>query len=355
LAALSGLEELGTVARDAVGVLIKALKDRRVGVRLSSTYALGAMGAEAAAAVPALTKALDDRDAAVRGYAARALGEIGPEARAAVPALTRLLEDHSPTRSMSPDVVSSLAAAALSKIGAPAVGELTSALSSEDEWVRRSASEALYAMGAASGDAADALEQALGDPDLGVRIRAAATLFGLGGPAAEKAIRAMIDAVVRQEEYWEYAASALVDFGEAVGPAVMRALEASACGASAKVGLARVLVEIGADPRAAVPALVDALRDWQQGVRQAVYELLGEIGPDAQEAVPALIETLSRGDIEDHMAAAETLGRIGPNAREAVPALIAALGDGRRVRRCALRALKKIEPQAAAAAVGADA
>ena len=58
----------------AVPQLIQALDAPNRGVRLFTTYALGAVGAPA---VPALEKALRDKDPAIREQAAIALGKIG--------------------------------------------------------------------------------------------------------------------------------------------------------------------------------------------------------------------------------------------------------------------------------------
>ncbi|MGC8880568.1 MAG: HEAT repeat domain-containing protein, partial [Anaerolineae bacterium] len=69
---------------------------------------------------------------------------------------------------------------------------------------------------------------------------------------------------------------------------------------------ARALGKIG--DAAAVPALIEALRDEDEDVRQAAAEALGKIGDAA--AVPALIEALRDEDMWVRRAAAEALGKI---------------------------------------------
>ncbi len=64
----------GPMAKDAVPVLIEALKDENLFVRNRAASALGKIGAAAKSAVPALKNALDDP--AVRSRAEEALERI---------------------------------------------------------------------------------------------------------------------------------------------------------------------------------------------------------------------------------------------------------------------------------------
>ena len=63
------------------------------------------------------------------------------------------------------------------------------------------------------------------------------------------------------------------------------------------------------DP-AAVPALINTLKDSYEGVREAAAWALGKIGPEAKTATPALIEALK--DIEESVRsnAARALGNM---------------------------------------------
>ncbi len=105
---------------------------------------------------------------------------------------------------------------------------------------------------------------------------------------------------------------------------------------------AEALGKIG-DPQA-LPALIEALKDKDSGVREVAAGALREIGP---QALPALIEALKDKDSEVRRAAAEALGKIG--GPQALPALTEALKDEVRwVRRAAVEALaavlKRIHP-----------
>ncbi len=66
------------------------------------------------------------------------------------------------------------------------------------------------------------------------------------------------------------------------------------------------------------------------------------IGPTAKAAVPALIEALKDPEWDVRSYAAQALGRIGPEAKAAVPALIELKHERRFVRRAADEALRKI-------------
>ncbi len=96
-----------------------------------------------------------------------------------------------------------------------------------------------------------------------------------------------------------------------------------------------------------IQALLNAVGDEDEYVREAAADALGEMGPEAKDAVPALIQTLGDGDEHVRRAAADALGEMGPEAKEAVPALLQALEDAEwSVREAAAVALGKIGPEA---------
>jgi hypothetical protein len=80
------------------------------------------------------------------------------------------------------------------------------------------------------------------------------------------------------------------------------------------------------DIRAALPALITALRDRDEFVRASAAEDIGDIGPDAASAVPELIRLLSR-DAGSRGSACDALRGIGPAAKSALPALKQLLSD----------------------------
>jgi len=75
-----------------------------------------------------------------------------------------------------------------------------------------------------------------------------------------------------------------------------------------------------------VPALIDALKDEDEGVRERAAEVLVKIG---ETAVPALIDALKDEDLFVRMEAAEVLGKIGVND-EQFETIIKMLKNGKR-------------------------
>jgi len=106
---------------------------------------------------------------------------------------------------------------------------------------------------------------------------------------------------------------------------------------------ARLLVELGVDAEAAIGALIEVMgRDEHSYIRENAAKALGWIGPAAKAAVPNLVKTLRYDRILPRQAAAEALGLIGDAA--ALPALEAALNDeGDRVRKAAAEAIERLE------------
>lgn len=89
--AAKALGEIGDEAESAVPVMLVAMRDDDMFLRVGITGALIKIGYPA---VPGLTKALFDRNRAVKRAAAKALGKIGSER--SVPALINSLRDRDP-------------------------------------------------------------------------------------------------------------------------------------------------------------------------------------------------------------------------------------------------------------------
>jgi HEAT repeat protein len=90
---------------------------------------------------------------------------------------------------------------------------------------------------------------------------------------------------------------------------------------------ARSLGALGKNSEAAVPDLIDALKDADEKVRADAAEALWNLGPCAKGAVPALAAALKDRAPAVRLNAAGALGEIGPDARSAVPALTKVLRD----------------------------
>jgi hypothetical protein len=196
-----------------------------------------------------------------------------------------------PGKKAPPDVLDQLL---LETAGAVAREGLTD----PDARVRRTAFEALEAMGGLAVDYVPDLVRALRDRDLFVRWIATRAL---GKLAVEADPEGPPEGV-----------------SPAQGKRVRQALRA-----------ARVLA-----------ALTARLCEQDLSVRLATMDALGAFGPDGVAAVPALAENVGRGDSEARMAAMRALESIGVGAAPSLTAIAAALGNGdARVRAEAARVL----------------
>jgi len=87
---------------------------------------------------------------------------------------------------------------------------------------------------------------------------------------------------------------------------------------------AMTLMKMGPRGKAAIPCLIDTLRDKNTDARWAAVNALWKIGP---AAVPDLAEALKDDNVQVGRCSAEALGAIGPPARSAVEALVRTLKD----------------------------
>src|SRR2546429_512421 len=80
-------------------------------------------------------------------------------------------------------------------------------------------------------------------------------------------------------------------------------------------GDGRVVPALAKHGAAAVPGLIDILKEGNADIQGNAIETLGQIGPAAKKAVPLLAEALTEGNNSVLAAqAAQALGRIGPAA-----------------------------------------
>lgn len=148
----------------------------------------------------------------------------------------------------------------------------------------------------------------------------------------------------------------LATFGAAGMAAVLSTLSSAAGHGSACHHHRRkrpaAVVSLGTFGVAAVPALVEALKDQSidAGVRGLAVTALGTFGPGARAAVSALVEMLKAQNPSLRQLAAFALGKIGPDAKAAVPSLVVMLRDKEPfIREIAGKSLKQIDPGEAAA------
>ncbi len=117
--------------------------------------------------------------------------------------------------------------------------------------------------------------------------------------------------------------------------------------AAARVRAARELGKLGGDAVGALPALIAAVEDADQAVREAAVQAIAHVGP---AAVAPLVQFLSHPDKYVRRHATWGLGKLGPQARSAMASLCAALHDtDPRTASGAAQALGSLGPAAAAA------
>src|SRR5262245_517276 len=107
-----------------------------------------------------------------------------------------------------------------------------------------------------------------------------------------------------------------------------------------RLAAADTLGQIKPPVDAQVAPLIGLLNDYVSEVREKAMWSLGYIGSTGAPAVPALRTILREGDLRSRRVAADALCFIGPAAKDAIPDLIALLGhEDKELRRCAANAL----------------
>jgi HEAT repeat protein len=334
-----------------VPALIKALRaDKDAEVRLSAARGLGRNVSEAFAKaredmsedLPSYDSARNtlveglkaDLDPGVREACAGALGDIGADARAAVRDLAGALQDkHAGTRAA--------AAGALRRMGPhakPARKELQAALADKkgDEVLRTESARALLQLGADAAPALAVLEEALVDAKGPVGLR-----------------RAVAEGLARLGKDAGLLAEALGGVLEEKGPDGKDKARREAHQALRRAAVT-TLDSLGADAKAAVPALVKALADEDLFVRCLAMHAIGQLGQHLQASREAAIKALVRGlkepGVEVLVSSIEALGALGfeglgsesESVGKALKALVAR--DGRKVvQEAAKTALGKIQ------------
>ncbi|HVA81350.1 MAG TPA: HEAT repeat domain-containing protein [Candidatus Binataceae bacterium] len=277
--------EVAKVGAPIVPLLARALDDKSPGMRKGAVEALQMGPGAAKDATSGLVEALQDPSPSIRALAAEDLGRIGPAARSAVPALSAALKD-------SRRYVRDEAAVALAKIDPSddlPLPNLIGAVEYNQSVAHWDAVDALSGMGANARAAAPVLEKLLAtDPDPRFRV----AIAGAIGPIV----------------------------GASAAPALARALTDDK-DAQVRLAALTAIARLGADDAAAIAALVRALSDRDQAIRDAAADTLAALG---KPATPALIAALQSPDLYTRQWAIQALAKTKPLTDEIVRALTAA-------------------------------
>jgi HEAT repeat protein len=291
-------------AEQALAALGAALQDPDGGVRWDAAYALYQVAPNAQAAIPALKQALNDSSGHVRLNAVGALKKMGVANAELIPSIRQLLQDRDPEMKIdAADTLLSLdlpitevlpvlleglkggnskarikASEILADYTLPVetLPALEQGLKAPEAKVRENCAKAIGKIGLAAADAVLALAQALGDPESSVRAEAASALAATG-PAGKQAIHALADSIQKDRD-------------ETVRKNAMRALTA-----------------IDIDDPAALPGLLQSLKDPDKDVRSEGVDAFREMQSFPPSAVSALEQLAGRETDSTTKAHAETL------------------------------------------------
>jgi HEAT repeat protein len=123
------------------------------------------------------------------------------------------------------------------------------------------------------------------------------------------------------DENRAHAINKLAQMGEKVGPAmpdlIKRLEHPTDC-----QHVCFALRQMGKAGHAAIPRMIDLLKDGPEANRVHLVDGLGRLGPDGADAVPALTEIVRSGKKDFlRVKAAHALGKIGPKAKSSLEVL----------------------------------
>lgn len=308
--AVVAIEQMGTAAESILPELIDVFNTLESDKKSFMTSIFGHLGPKATTAVPAMMSLLDSPNQLVRGNTAVALGQIGPSAKKATPALRNALRDESP-------FVRAHASLALWRIGKDkdVIPVLIQVTQTSHEFGPRAAIHSLGEIGPDAKSAVPQLRKLLEDRKVMTVSAAAIALWKI--EKYEPSIGVLGELVQSYDDRWS----------------------------------ADALGDIGPEAKDAIPALLKGVQSRDEYLRDSAARALWRINRH-EAAIPALIQRLREAQPIARSYAAKSLGAIGRDAKQAVPALTEALRDqDADVRHFARLALKKIDPEAAAKAL----
>ncbi len=308
--------------RPTVAELTAQLSAGDAAGRVSAAEALAEHGEAARTAIPVLIRGLSDEEGEVRAAAAHALGQLTMEPDAAIPALAAKLGDETLTRR---GPVWAAAGLALGSYGRAALPHVTRALKSQATTESRAAMLAIYRAGKEAKETVPELIAILQKNDPQTRTYAINALLGIG-PDAKDAVPELIKMLSSDDFHTQYwACRALGSIGPEARSATGELLRCLQTGVtSVRRNAAAALGKIGpAIGQEAADAMIAALSDPLQPVRQNVVVALGELQPLAAKAVPVIEQMLQEpSKFMPRATAAKTLWRLDPQSRTPVEALL---------------------------------
>ena len=305
----------------AIPELIKTLRRDEPLFKINAAVVLGGIGPSAKEAVPALEEALQAADSEVKHAVLNALVLIGADLNAHLPELISVLSEKEGDAKMRTFF-------ALTKVNGEYIPLLVTLLRNENPGIRANTAWALGIIGPSAVEAAPVLVNALYDADHLVR-EAAASSLGKIGSRDTGTVNALIKALKDPDfSVGHNAAAALAKIGDSAVPELLRQVPDKGLpyykANQLRETLRGIFRSMGAS---AVPALLEGIRQKDEGIRDNAYLGLRSIAAEAKDAVPALAGSLNDENATVRMLAAGTLGTIGSQAKEALPGIIVLLKD----------------------------
>lgn len=295
--------------------------------RIDAARALADYGPQAAEAVPELIKLLEADNIDERVAAANALGSIGPEAAPAIASLIQHLSDVGASEDGRSIWITY--SKALAGVGQPAVATIVEKLNTEQPNVYNGLTGALATMQPAPLAATPALIRELKHRQGDFKL---ATLFALVnmGVAAEPAVPMLIEALDDENFHVQYASCRVLGvIGKQAHAAVPKLIERLQNGnASVRGHAALALGAIGpVEGNDALGALVAALDDYSNPVRDRTLTGLGLMGPAAESVLDRVKVLVNEGN--NRVEAAKTWFLISGGDEQALQTLISMTDDYR--------------------------
>jgi HEAT repeat protein len=321
--AVQAIDKQGPAAKAAEQPLVALLKDPVAYVRTDAALALISIGKSPADVMPALLPVLQTPNHAARGRVLANLGNLGPEAAAAVPGLMQMLAEPGYARWKASEV--------LGRIGKPAkaaVPNLAGLLSEKELLTRLLAAVALWQVEGKADPIVGVLIEAVKNPSLGqAQALISPPSSALSGQRSDGIGYSMN---IRPGQVWpsvniaEVRRQGVGILGE-IGPEARAAVPVLKAAMKDKLHPERLpaalsLWRIERSTAEVVPLLIEALKDKTNAMdRRLAVTIVGQIGPDAKAAIPALIEVLRDADMQLREQVTQALTKVSAEPPKKTP------------------------------------
>lgn len=276
---------------------------------------------------------LNDVSEAVREEAIASIGDVGDHSD--LKTLDQAMNDGS----VNVRVTAARSLGVMGKRNANVFGPLSRACKDHVIEVRRTAVEALTMFDGGGDEAVRALTLLLKDTDREVRKHAAA---GLGVRRVASAVPNLVAALGDESEDVKLAAVAALDLIGADARAAVPALCRLARGGSAELRSATLGALADIKDPSAVPVALGSLKDTEERVRREAVSALGDIGFASPEVVKGLCSALRDKESSVRSEAVQALEELGGKAKTAVPDLIETMRTDKNLRYLARTAIEEI-------------